>query len=58
MQSTKIHFRNDKKKVDIQQPNFTCKYNAGMGGVDLMERMFRSYRLTLLNIEMMVKSIC
>lgn len=49
MQSTKRYSRHHKKKVDIKQPNLIHKYNIGMGGVDLLDRMLSSYRPTLRN---------
>lgn len=49
MQLTKRYSSKEKKKVDIQQPNLIHKYNTGMGGVDLLDRMLGSYRPMLRN---------
>lgn len=36
--------RSSNKKVDIPQPYLIKKYNEGMGGVDVMDRLLGSYR--------------
>ncbi|XP_045118906.1 piggyBac transposable element-derived protein 3-like [Portunus trituberculatus] len=38
----------DKGSVNVPQPNVVACYNAGMGGVDLMDRSLADYRPTIL----------
>jgi hypothetical protein len=40
----KRYSRKYKKKIDISQPNLIKKYNEGMGGVDLLDRLLGAYR--------------
>ncbi|KAL1480237.1 hypothetical protein MTO96_051205 [Rhipicephalus appendiculatus] len=42
--SAKRFSRRSNKKVDIPQPHLIKKYNEGMGGVDVMDRLLGSYR--------------
>ncbi|KAL3244290.1 hypothetical protein MRX96_018912 [Rhipicephalus microplus] len=42
--SAKRFSRRSNKKVDIPQPYLIKKYNEGMGGVDVMDRLLGSYR--------------
>jgi len=37
-------YSREKKRVDLQQPNLIHRYNSGMGGVDLLDKMLSSYR--------------
>lgn len=39
--------KDEKKKVDIPQPDVVGKYNANMGGVDLIDRYVSYYRIQL-----------
>lgn len=40
----KRYSRIEKKRVDIPQPALIQRYNEGMGGVDLLDRLLGSYR--------------
>jgi DNA excision repair protein ERCC-6 len=40
----KRYSRKDKKRVDISQPHLIKRYNEGMGGVDLLDRLLGTYR--------------
>lgn len=42
--SAKRFSRRSNKKVEIPQPHLIKKYNEGMGGVDVMDRLLGSYR--------------
>ncbi|KAL3248169.1 hypothetical protein MRX96_056582 [Rhipicephalus microplus] len=44
VESAKRFSRRSNKKVDIPQPHLIKKYNEGMGGVDVMDRLLGSYR--------------
>ncbi|KAF5281922.1 hypothetical protein FQR65_LT14448 [Abscondita terminalis] len=48
LQNTKRRMKGQ-SKVDVPQPNLIKKYNQGMGGVDLFDRMCSSYRPRLRN---------
>ncbi|KAJ8882210.1 hypothetical protein PR048_018698 [Dryococelus australis] len=37
-------FKNYEKKVNIPEPNLIRKYNLGVGGVDVLDRLLGSYR--------------
>lgn len=37
----------EKQKVDIQQPQLFTKYNASMGGVDLLDQAVNNYRVSI-----------
>ncbi|KAH6933982.1 hypothetical protein HPB50_019370 [Hyalomma asiaticum] len=39
--------KDEKKKVDVTQPDVVKKYNANMGGVDLIDRYISYYRISL-----------
>lgn len=45
--SVKRWTKQDKAKVDIPQPNVFRSYNRGMGGVDLLDQMVNSCRISI-----------